>query len=78
MRRRSKAEIEELLGSARQGLEVPSKAKEPCDANDDVSVASVGMVKGPRKLKIPVSAIITVNGREGKIPVNSKGKGIDR
>ena len=77
MIRRSKAEIEKLLESARQGLEVPSKAKEPCDANDDVSVASVGMVKEPRKLKIPVSAIITVNERDGKVPVSNE-KGRDR
>lgn len=78
MSKRSEAEIREMLKNAEESQKVPSDAKEACDKYDKVSVASVG-VRKHEKLITPVSARVTVKGRDGTVPANSNEKeGIDR
>ena len=78
MSKRSEAEIRKMLKDAKESLNVPSDAKEACDKYDNVSVASVDVRNGHGKLITPVSARVTVKGRDGTVQANSNEKGIDR
>ena len=78
MSKRSEAEIREMLKNAEESQKVPSDAKEACDKYDKVSVASAD-VRNKHELITPVSARVTVKGRDGTVPANSHEKeGIDR
>lgn len=74
MSKRSEAEIRKMLKDAEESQKVPSDAKEACDKYDKVSVASVDVRNGHGKLITPVSARVTVKGRDGTVQANSNEK----